>query len=340
MKGLVVTGNGSVTLADDIEMPEIGDYEAVTRTIACGICNGTDLKLIDGSLRGFQQYPAVLGHESVGEVVRVGRKVRHFRIGDRVLRPQLKGTKTYHSLWGSFAEYGIVNDYRAQAEDGVGADIETGTQQVIPAEINPVDAVMIITWKEICSALHRLGLRKGMQVVVVGCGPVGISMAALAKQMGAEKVLLSGHHQERLALARRAGADITVNSKQDDLILEIKRQMPSGVDLFVDCVGRTGIIDQGMQVVKETGKIGLYGIGIHTGDLIDWDRAPYNFQLHSVQWPIAREEMAVHEEVLGYLRSGGLRLEDFVTHKLSVEEYEKGLALVRERKGLKVALEF
>lgn len=340
MKGLVVTGNGGIVLADNIEMPEIGDYEAVTRTIACGICNGTDLKLIDGNLRGFAQYPAVLGHESVGEVIQVGKKVRNFKIGDRVLRPQLKESEKYHSLWGSFAQYGYVNDYRAQIEDGIKADEGTCTQQIVPGKIDPVDAVMLITLKEICSALHRLGLQEGMQVAVTGCGPVGISMAALAKLMGAEKVLLIGHHEDRLATARKTGADVTVNSKQEDAVKIIKELMPSGADLFIDCVGRTSIIDQGMQVVKETGKIGLYGIGIHTGDLIDWDRAPYNFQIHSVQWPIASEEMAVHEEVLGYVMDGKLNLSDFVTHRLPIEKYEEGFTLVKERQGLKVALEF
>lgn len=340
MKGLVVTGDGGIKLSNDIPMPKTDEYEVVTKTIACGICNGTDLKLIEGKLKDFSTYPAVLGHESVGEVVEVGSKVKNFKVGDRVLRTQLKEMPEYHSLWGSFAEYGYANDYMARIEGGLEADEGTCTQQVIPREIDPVDATMIITLKEICSALHRLGMKKDMQVVVVGCGPVGISMAALAKAMGAGKVLLSGHHADRLEVGRKLGADIIVNSKHEDLIEKIREKMETGADLFIDCVGRTTIIDQGMQVVKESGKIGLYGIGMHTGDIIDWDNAPYNFQIHSVQWPVPKEEKAVHEEVLGYIREGKLNLKDFVTHRLPVEEYEKGIELVRNREGLKIALEF
>ncbi|WP_122643210.1 zinc-dependent alcohol dehydrogenase [Luxibacter massiliensis] len=340
MKGLIVTGDGKLRLAADVPMPEPDDYEVLTRTLACGICNGTDLKLIEGGLRGFTDYPAVLGHESVGEVIKVGKKVRNYQAGDRVLRTILKSSASYNSLWGSFAQYGYVNDYDARVEDGLEADIGTCTQQVIPGDIDPAEGTMIITLKEICSALHRLGLEKGMDVAVIGCGPVGLSMAALSKLMGARKVVLGGHHSKRIEAARRLGADLAVNSKETDLVSAIQSYVPEGVDLFVDCVGRTQIIDQGMQVVKETGKIGVYGIGMHTGDRIDWDKAPYNFQIHAVQWPIAREERKVHQEVLGYIQSGQLDLKDFVTHKLPLEEYQRGIELVRSREGLKVVLEF
>ena len=179
-----------------------------------------------------------------------------------------------------------------------------------------------------------------MNVAVVGCGPVGLSMVALAKQMGAGKVIMSGHHQSRLAVARKLGADMAFSSLDQDVVETIRKNMPEGVDLFIDCVGRTSIIDQGMQVVKENGKIGLYGIGMHTGDLIDWDKAPYNFNIHSVQWPIPLEEKAVHEEVIGYLTEGKLNLKDFVSHTLPVEAFEEGFGLVRAREGLKVALTF
>ena len=340
MKGLVVNGDGKVILASDIPMPEIDDYQVVTKTIACGICNGTDLKLVEGKLRGFGSYPAVLGHESVGEVIQVGRKVRNLKVGDRVLRTVLKETDQYHSLWGSFAQFGYADDYMARIQDGVPADVGVSTHQVIPRQLDPVDGTMIITLKEICSALHRLGLAPGMNVVVVGCGPVGLSMVALARLMGAGKVIMSGHHPSRLAVAKKLGADVAFSSKEQDVVETVRQHMPEGVDLFIDCVGRTSIIDQGMQVVKETGKIGLYGIGIHTGDLIDWDRAPYNFNIHSVQWPIPLEEKAVHEEVIGYLMDGKLNLKDFVSHTLPVEAFEEGFDLVRSREGLKVALTF
>ncbi len=86
MKGIVTDGKGNLRLANDVPMPKVSDYSAIVRTVACGICNGTDIKLIDGHLKGFSSYPAVLGHESVGEIIETGSKVRSFKAGDMVLR--------------------------------------------------------------------------------------------------------------------------------------------------------------------------------------------------------------------------------------------------------------
>ena len=60
MKGLITDGKGNVLLKDDIPKPDIGDYDALVQTVGCGICNGTELKNIDGHLKGFSTYPAVL----------------------------------------------------------------------------------------------------------------------------------------------------------------------------------------------------------------------------------------------------------------------------------------
>lgn len=340
MKGLVIQTPGQIKLIDHIPMPEIDDYQALCRTVACGICNGTDLKLLDGGLRLYGAYPCLLGHEAVGEVISVGKKVRHFQVGDRVLRSCMPDVPEFYSRWGGFAEYGIVDDYHARIEDGVPAEDGFRTRQVIPSGIDPVDATMIITLKEVAAALARLGIKPGDNVTVVGCGPVGLAMAAMSKRMGAAKVLLAGHHRERLQAAVKLGADETVNTKTTDLVAYAKACFPDGVDLFVDCVGKAYIIDQAMQVTKEEGKIGLYGIGMHTGDCIDWEKAPYNFNIHSVQWPIARYEEEAHDLVCRQVTEAGLDLKLFVTHVLPVEQYEKGIELVRSRKGCKVALTF
>ena len=151
MRGLVIDGKGNIALKDDIPVPELSDYTAIVKTAACGICNGTDLKLREGHLNGFDTYPAVLGHESVGRVLRTGKKVISYKEGDLVLRSGLDDTyPLYHSLWGSFGEYGRVTDYQAMIRDGVTeADISNISQQVIPADIDPVDGVMVITLKEV-----------------------------------------------------------------------------------------------------------------------------------------------------------------------------------------------
>lgn len=340
MKALVVENPGHVVLRNDVPEPEIDEYQALCKNLACGLCNGTDIKIVNGGLRHFNYYPCVLGHEAVGQIIHVGTKVRSFHVGDRVVRSCLSDRSGLYSLWGGFAEYGFVDDWAARMADGVPANEGFSTHQILPPEIDGVDGVMIVTLKEVASALNRLGLQPGMDTVIAGDGPVGLAMAALSRLKGAKRVVLLGHHTTRLETARRLGADAAVDTRREDAADFLRRMLPEKADLFVDCVGRISLLNQGMQVIKDAGKVGVYGIGPHAGDAIDWDAAPYNFTLHSVQWPIASEERAVHDEVCRWVTQGRLNLKEFVTHRLPVDAYREGFRLVDNREGLKVALTF
>ena len=119
---------------------------------------------------------------------------------------------------------------------------------------------MLITLKEVASALHRLRLQPGQNVVVAGCGPVGIAMAALAKCMGAGKVVLAGHHPARIAAAKRLGADLAFDTREQPLADTVRGYMPEGVDLYIDAVGNPNLLMDGMRLIRQEGTIGLYGL--------------------------------------------------------------------------------
>jgi len=340
MKGLVVEGPGTVCLRENLPMPEFDDYQALCRNVACGICNGTDMQLIRGQIAAFAQYPFVIGHEAVGQVIAVGKKVRSFLKGDYILRSALPELPGYRSFWGGFAEYGVADDFAARLADNATPNIETCTRQVVPAGVDPVDATMIITLKEVASALHRLRLQPGQNVVVAGCGPVGLAFAALAKCMGAGRVALAGHHRARIEAAARLGADLAFDTRERPLTQTVRELMPDGVDLYIDAVGNADLLMDGMRIVREQGTIGLYGLGLRADAAIDWSLLPHNCILQTVQWPIATQESAVHDEVCGYVEAGKLPLREFVTHRIPVEDFETGLALIRNREGIKIALTF
>ena len=89
MKGLVVTEDNKLYLEEKLPIPEIGEYEALVKNECCMICNGTDLGVIGGKVREVTRYPAVLGHEDAGRVVKIGKKVTSFKVGgqdNRIMR--------------------------------------------------------------------------------------------------------------------------------------------------------------------------------------------------------------------------------------------------------------
>jgi len=340
MKGLVVEKPGVVSLKEDIPEPKISPYSAIVETLACGICNGTDLKIIAGHFKGFDTYPAVLGHESVGRVIEVGSKVRSFKKGDHVLRTILDDPGPhYYSGWGSFAEYNVVYDYWSMIEDGIENVNEYYiVQQVIPQDIDPVKGIMIITLKEVYTGLKSFGLSSEHSVLINGCGPVGLSMVKFASLMGARKILASDIDQNRLEKALKQGAHRIINPQKENLEKIVREEEKGGLDIFIDAVGINALINTGLNLVKFNGKIGVYGISPVCSAQLDWFKAPYNWTIQFVQWPNVKTEATLHDEVIDFVQRGLINLDDFVTHVLPLEDFQEGFNLVKNKSGLKVTL--
>ena len=89
MKALIVDGEGRLSV-EEISMPQIGPCQALVKMESCGVCNGTDRKMIHRTFKNFHTYPAILGHEGVGKVVKTGEFVENLHVGDRVLLPFLE----------------------------------------------------------------------------------------------------------------------------------------------------------------------------------------------------------------------------------------------------------
>ena len=108
MKSYVVYADQHCEIVD-LPMPTYGDYDALVKIESCGVCSGTDMKIIHGKFKGIEEYPAVLGHEGVGRVVALGSKVTTFKLGDLVLMPFIgDAPEGYSSAWGTYSEYNIV----------------------------------------------------------------------------------------------------------------------------------------------------------------------------------------------------------------------------------------
>ena len=109
MKAVAVLSAGDVRVVDDVPKPVPGEYEALIRVHACGICSGTDSQIVAGTLEtGFGGFPTVLGHEGAGEVISAGSKVRHIQVGERFIHPNLRpdagnGYTKHMAVWRSMA---------------------------------------------------------------------------------------------------------------------------------------------------------------------------------------------------------------------------------------------
>ncbi|HYB21963.1 MAG TPA: zinc-binding dehydrogenase [Thermodesulfobacteriota bacterium] len=345
MKAAVIVRPGQLEIRD-IPVPEIQDYQVFVEQLACGICTGTDWKLLEGHFKGFNTYPAVLGHEAVGRVTKMGKKVRYFEIGDLVLRPGLEtigGGTSLYSGWGAFAEYGVAGDGRAMIEDGK-VRPEDGwndiylSQQKIPKEMDPAHGTMLITFKEVLSAIYRFGMRPNASLMIFGMGPVGLSFVRFTKILGLGPIIACDMESARLDLAREMGADECLDVRNTKPEAWAKARFPEGLDFIVDAVGITDLLNQAMNIIKFNGSICAYGISPRSQMNLVWENGPYNWKLHFLQWPTFQEESATHHQILNWIQMGVLDAGKFVTHVLPLDRLQEGLNLVRERKALKAVI--
>ena len=245
MKTVIADRNGRLSMAE-VGMPKPEPWQALTRTIANGIC-GTDATLIKGKFKGMPLdiYPVMLGHENVGEVVRVGEAVKSYKVGDRVILPFVdedrENVGPYGSAWGAMCQYCVVNDAAALPE-GVKSEVAPA-QKVLPKDIDPVDAVMLVTFREVLSAVQYFGIRPGDPVVVIGAGPVGLAFLKMCKLSGASRVIAVVRNEEKARNAAEIGADVVLNSSKVDVKDRVRVLVPGGVPHVIDAVGSRAVIN-------------------------------------------------------------------------------------------------
>jgi len=333
MKTLVVDKDGKLSV-ETCPMPTYGECDALVKTISCGVCNGTDGKLIHRNFKGFtlDMYPVMLGHEAVGEVIEVGAKVTSYKVGDMVLLPFAGPLGGFECGWGSYSEYGVVFDAAAYIANGQQPPECAYGETIVPKDIDPVKAAMIITFREVLSSIKRFGIGANDEVVVFGCGPVGLTFIKFMSLLGVGKIIALDIIPEKLEDAKQRGADYTLNSKDADVVAKVKQICPDGVDYVLDAVGVSQIMNQAMPLLKDQGKICCYGISANTKFELDWTDAPYNWQLQFQQFPSKIEEGEADKQVLTWLRHGVIDIDDYISDIVEFDHILDAFEMLEQKK--------
>ena len=164
---------------------------------------------------------------------------------------------------GRFSEYGIVYDRTAVLESGITEDsslfpVNCPAQNVLDIDVDPLEAVVIITLREVLAAIRYFGIEPNESAVVFGCGPVGQTFIKFMHLLGIGPIFALDIIDEKLVSAKANGADYVFNSNNPDYNDEIRKVCPKGVDYVFDAVGVSAIINDAMQLIKDRGKICCY----------------------------------------------------------------------------------
>jgi L-iditol 2-dehydrogenase len=337
MRAAVVHGPDDLRI-EEVPVRERGEYECLVRRKACGICNATDIEVIENRFMDIPMtYPLIPGHESAGEIVEIGRSVRHLCVGDRVLLAQsmLKPESGFMEAYGQLSEYGAIADVEAMREDGIDAAGKPGSKTTLfPGWMSFEDGAMTVSLLETYSTLCDVGMRNGDRVLVYGDGPNGMQLCAFAKALGAGWVGVAGHHAPRLARIReRVGVDLAINTREEDPAGLLRRR---SLDMAIVTIGRADILCSASHLVRHGGKVVLYsGVDPENAKVSLYDFAN-NVALHKHFYPV-RERLKM-PEVCALIRGGKITPKDFYSHVLPVEDFPAAVALTRSREAFKVIL--
>lgn len=334
MKTLVVNKDGTLEIRE-VPKPSYNSKQALVKTISCGICNGTDTKLIHQTFKGIgmDQYPLMLGHEAVGEVVEIGEDVTSYHIGDKVLLPFVDSDPEKFgelgSAWGGYSEYAVVNDKDAFGDENIPECAYA--QTVLPDFIDPVDAAMIVTLREVLSSIKRFGIKENNSVAVFGCGPVGLTFIRFMSLMGVHPIIAFDISDEKVEESLSKGADYAYNTKRYNPGTEIRKICPEGIEFVLDAVGMTSLINNSMEYICDGGKMCCYGIASKCSMEIDWSKAPYNWQLQFQQFPNKKEEGLVTDQILDWIKTGVIDLKDYISEYFKFEDILEAFKKLEKR---------
>lgn len=343
MKAVVVVEKGKVEVRSDVPIPIPGDYEALVKVHACGFCNGTDLQVINGTIKesgGFMGFPTVLGHEGASEVVQLGKKVRHIKIGDRFIHNNLRPNvgNGYTKTYGGMAEYGLVCDHEAMQEDGYGEKEMPffKKQKKFPSDISYIDAGVLLSLSECHSAARNFGVKHGDHVLIYGAGPMGSALAMFMKLGGAEHVTVVDGVEERLLHVKKvSGIDQIINFQNEDVKKVIGDEL---FDLVVDAVGKSSILIEGSWFVRPGGKICSLGVLKSDDTAIDVSRLKGNTALHMLNFPYG--EYDIMTDTIQMIQEKKITPKNFYSHVVYYEDIDKVLELVKSKEAFKVILTF
>ncbi len=338
MKALLTDNKGGLWL-QDIARPVPGDYDCLVQMEACLFCHSTDRHIVSGTFMSSFHVPSILGHEGIGVIIETGPRVRHRKVGDRVLRPQAlypgEVANDIGSGWGGFAEFAKVRDAQAMVDDGeVAADqVPLGFryQAVVPGDIPRDKALLLITQKEIYSASAKIENVSGKRLVVAGAGITGCLFGMFLRWRGAARVTMVARREAPLAFALQHGC------ADDVRLIADAAQLPADYDGLVETTGSMAVVASLADTLLSAGGV------IHSYAVYEGMTQQGFFDELSARHPFVRvdpAEATVHEEALAMIRDGRFDPTPFVTGRFGIDDWEAAWRSVVAGTSLKTGIFF
>ncbi|MEK6625266.1 MAG: L-threonine 3-dehydrogenase [Bdellovibrionota bacterium] len=338
MKALVKKYNRPGLWMDEVDIPIIGIDDVLIKIHKTAIC-GTDIHIYnwDEWAQKTIPYPMVVGHEYVGTIAAVGANVKGFEIGEIV-------SGEGHIVCGHCRNCRAGRRHLCMNTLGVGVNRQGAFAEFLslPAcnvwRCDPnIPQDVLACFDPFGNAVHTTLSYDlvGEDVLITGAGPIGIMAVAVARHAGARHVVITDINSYRLELAKKMGATRVVNVQEEklsDVTKDLK--MTEGFDVGLEMSGNVQAFQDMIANMVHGGKIALLGI-LPNGTGIDWDKVVFNSL--NIKGIYGREMFETWYQMTVLLQSG-LTIAPVITHRFSVDDFEKGFELMKSGQSGKIVL--
>jgi threonine dehydrogenase-like Zn-dependent dehydrogenase len=342
MRATYIYAPGDVRVIDVREPVILQPTDAIVRVVAACVC-GSDLH----PYRKIAplEHGAAMGHEFVGLIEDLGAEVTGFAKGDFVIAPFVwsdgtcdfcrEGLQTscrHGGGWGS-------QDVDGGQGEAVRVPFADGTLVKVPAGFDQALVPDLLTLSDVYStgyhAAARAGVKPGMDVTVIGDGAVGLLAVLSAKQLGAERIILMGHHTVRTDLGGEFGATDVVAERGEEGIERVKELTAGdGTHAVLEAVGYLDAFEQALGVVRAGGAVSRVGVPQYKEGPIGRPQFARNVTITGGVAP-AR---AYIERLLPGVLDGTVHPGRVFDRELPLEQVAEGYRLMNDREALKVLI--
>lgn len=257
----VMTNPGEI-MFNEVLVPEVEDNQVLVKIMNVGIC-GSDIHVYHGK-HPFTSYPVTQGHEVSGEIVELGKDIKEFHVGQKVtIEPQVYCGHCHPCRHG---KYNLCEELKVMGFQTTGTAseffaVDASKVTPIPDEMSFEEGAMIEPLAVAVHGVKQVGNVNGMNIAVLGAGPIGNLVAQAAKGMGAAKVLITDVSDLRLEKAKECGIDVCVNTRNKDFgDAMIEAFGADKADVIYDCAGNNITMGQAIKYARKGSIIVLVAV--------------------------------------------------------------------------------
>lgn len=345
----------------EFPIPQVGDDEILVKVEGCGVC-GTDVHEWKGDPFGY--IPLVLGHEGTGEVIAVGKNIKHdtqghaIKAGDKIVTSVISCGECHTCLMhpdqtelcANQGVYGLIPDNDKNHLCGWFSThllITKGSTFFVVNDLS-LDQRMLLELAAVTTHALEQGKKTGRlnfnsKVLVQGCGPVGLMMIATLHVAGIDQIIAVDGNANRLEFAKKLGATQTINFKDLPTLEQRVKAVAgmtdgAGADFAYQCTGNPGAASDVYKYIRRGGGLCEMGFFVNNGECTinpHFDLCNKEIMLVG-SWTYSASEYPITMAFLRRAKGMGVPLEELITHRYPLDQMNEAMEMNLTQQGIKI----